>query len=163
MTISIRGLWEKSTSAEFLTAMARGEVPVPPHSADVGLVVASASPGRVELLWRPPPRLANPAGIVHGGYVAMALDDAAGLSAASLADRFQPMLTLELHIYFVRGVRPGETYRAIGEVVHAGKARILADARLVQSDDKLIARASGSFTPNAASIMRDDLSFGSNG
>jgi hypothetical protein len=34
--------------------------------------------------------------------------------------------------------------------VHAGNARVLADARITGPEGKLVARASGSFTPNTA-------------
>jgi uncharacterized protein (TIGR00369 family) len=147
---SFADLWERSTGVEFLLAIARGNVPHPPHTKDVGLSIETVSPGRLELSWQPPSRLTNPAGIVHGGYIAIALDDASGLSCASLGDRFRPMLTLDLHVDFVRPVRPETRYRAIGEVVHAGSTRTIADARILDSDGKLIARASGTFTPNRA-------------
>jgi len=149
-TSALAEIWANSTGAEFLQAIARGEVPSAPHAADVGLAVRTASPGHVELSWLPVPRLMNPAGIVHGGYIAMVLDDAAGLSCVSLGDRFRPMLTLDLRIDFLRQVSAGTAYRAFGEVVHAGKARTLADARIVGPDGKLIARASGAFLPNMA-------------
>jgi uncharacterized protein (TIGR00369 family) len=147
---SLVELWERSTGVEFLLAIAQGRVPHPAHTADVGLTLEMANPGRVELCWRPPNRLTNPAGIVHGGYVAIALDDASGLSCASLGDRFRPTLTLGLSVDFVRPVRPETRYRAMGEVVHAGSTRIIADARIVAGDGQLIARASGTFTPHRA-------------
>jgi uncharacterized protein (TIGR00369 family) len=131
-----------------LAAIAEGRVPQAPHAADIGLAVAAVAPGRVELTWRPPARLANPAGIVHGGYLAMALDDAAGLSCVSLGDRFRPMLTLELRIDYLRAAAPDVVYRAVGEVVHAGKTRVLADARVLDVDGKALARATGTFVPN---------------
>jgi uncharacterized protein (TIGR00369 family) len=147
---SFSELWARSTGVEFLLAIAQGRMPPAPHALDIGLTIDAVASGRLELSWRPTPRLTNPAGIVHGGYIAMALDDASGLSCASLGERFRPMLTLDLRIDFVRPVRPGETYRAIGEVVHAGNARVLADARMTGPDGRLVARASGSFTPNTA-------------
>jgi len=143
-------LWERTTAVEFLLAIARGRGPRPPHTIDVGLTIETVAPGRVELSWLPPSRLTNPAGIVHGGYIAIALDDASGLSCASLGDRFRPMLTLDLSIDFVRPVRPETRHRALGEVVHAGNTRMIADARIIDPEGNLVARASGTFTPNRA-------------
>jgi uncharacterized protein (TIGR00369 family) len=143
-------VWGQSTGTEFIRAIAEGRVPQMPHAVDVGLRVVDVSPGRIELAWRPPVRLTNPAGIVHGGYIAIALDDAAGLSCVSMAERFRPMLTMDLRIDFIRPAMPDVTYRALGEVVHPGKTRMLADARLVAPDGKIVARASGAFTTNKA-------------
>jgi uncharacterized protein (TIGR00369 family) len=148
MTSPFAELWPQLTGVEMLVAIAAGRVPNAPHAVDIGLALAAASPGRVELVWRPPARLANPAGIVHGGYLAMALDDAAGLSCVSLGDRFRPMLTLELRIDYLHAAAPDAEYRALGEVVHAGKTRVLADARVLRPDGQLLARASGTFVPN---------------
>lgn len=147
---SLVELWERSTGVEFLLAIAQGRAPRPPHTIDVGLTIETVTPGRVELSWLPPGRLTNPAGIVHGGYVAIALDDASGLSCASLGHRFRPMLTLGLSVDFVRPVRPEVRHRAVGEVVHAGNTRMIADARIIDPEGKLVARASGTFTPNRA-------------
>ncbi len=149
-TESIADFWARSTAAEFLAAISQGRVPPAPHTTDVGLTIAAVEPGRIELSWRPTPRLTNPAGIVHGGYISIALDDACGLSCVSLGDRFRPMLTLDLRLDFVRPVSPGVAYRAVGQVIHPGKIRMLADARIESPDGKLVARASGSFTPNRA-------------
>jgi uncharacterized protein (TIGR00369 family) len=153
---SFAELWERSTGVEFLLAIAQGRAPRPPHTIDVGLTIETVTPGRIELSWLPPSRLTNPAGIVHGGYVAIALDDASGLSCASLGGRFRPMLTLGLSVDFVRPVRPETRYRALGEVVHAGNTRMIADARVIDPEGNLIARASGTFTPNRAFDLSRD-------
>ena len=157
-------LWERSTAVEFLLAIAQGRLPHPPHTTDVALTIESVTPGRIELLWRPPRRLTNPAGIVHGGYIAIALDDASGLSCASLGERFRPMLTMGLSVDFVRPVRPETRYRAVGEVVHAGKTRMIADARVIDPEGILVARASGTFAPNQAfDPLRDSRMAARNG
>ena len=92
----------------------------------------------------------NPIGMVHGGYIAMVLDDTAALSCSTLADRYRPMLTLYLHLDFIRPVAAGDSYALIGEVAHAGATRLVADARIVSAAGKLHARATGSFVPNQA-------------
>ena len=143
-------IWSRSTGAEFLRAMSEGKVPVPPHAAFVGLAVRAVGEGRIEMAWSPGEPLRNPGGMVHGGYIAMVLDDTAALSCSTLADRYRPMLTLYLHLDFIRPVVACETYALIGEVAHAGAARLVADARIVSAAGKLHARATGSFLPNQA-------------
>ena len=147
---SFAEVWKRSSGVEFLLAIVQGRVPLPAHAIDVGLAIEAVTPGRIELSWRPPVRLTNLVGFVHGGYVAIALDDASGLSCASLEDRFRPMLTLSLSVDFLRPVRPETRYRTLGEVVHSGGTRTIADARIIDPDGKLVARASGTFTPNRA-------------
>ena len=141
-------IWARSSGAELLLAMAQGRVPVPPHASHVGLKLLTVDSGRLEMAWKPGAPLLNPGGTVHGGYVSMVLDDAAGLSCATLEERFRPMLTLDLQIDFFKPVFVGQDYRLHGTVVHRGSLRSVADARIVTPDGKTLARARGSFTPN---------------
>lgn len=143
-------LWQETDAASFLRAVASGEVPRSPHQEHAGLRIGDVQPGRVELEWTPEPHICNRAGIVHGGYLAIVLDDAAGLAGASLGERFVPMLTMDLRIEYIRPALPGQTYLAVGSVVHAGKTRVIADGRIEDADGRMLARASGSFTPNRA-------------
>ena len=143
--------WPDHTGLEMLRRWAGGDLPPPPHAAAVGLLITGApARGEVELRWRPPGSLANPAGIVHGGYSSLVCDDAAGLAAASLGERFLPQLTLDLHLTFVRPAQVGHSYTVRGEVAHAGGQRTVADAVIVDDREQLIARAHGSFIPNRA-------------
>jgi uncharacterized protein (TIGR00369 family) len=143
-------VWKRTTAAGFIRAMAAGEVAPAEHFAHLGLEVVTADEGTVELAWTPPAHLCNPGGIVHGGYIGVALDDGAGLGAASVGDRFWPMLTMDLRIEFLRPVKPGLRHRVLGTSVHAGRTRAVADARVEDPDGRLVARAAGSFTRNAA-------------
>jgi uncharacterized protein (TIGR00369 family) len=143
-------LWRRTTAAEFIQAIAAGEVPGAPHAEDVGLQISACEPGRVELVWEPTSRLANPAGMVHGGYASIVIDDAAGLAAASLGERFAPILTADLRIDFLRPILPGGRLTATGTVVHAGRSRTIADATVIDEDGRLLARGSGTFVPNRA-------------
>lgn len=143
-------LWQETDAAAFLRAVASGEVPRSPHQEHAGVRIGDVQPGHVELEWKPEPHICNRAGIVHGGYLAIVLDDAAGLAGASLGERFVPMLTMDLRIEYIRPALPGQTYLAVGSVVHAGKTRVIADGRVEDADGRMLARASGSFTPNRA-------------
>lgn len=143
-------VWNTTTGAGFIQAMADGRIPRSTHMEDVGVRVRTAEPGLIELVWEPTERICNRAGIVHGGYLSIVLDDAAGIAAASLGERFVPCLTMNLNIDFLRPAYPGRVYTAIGTIVKPGSARIVADGRIEDADGKLIARASGSFIPNKA-------------
>jgi uncharacterized protein (TIGR00369 family) len=132
---------------------AAGEFAPPPHAAAAGLVITAApEPGVLEMRWEPPAHLANPAGIVHGGYISLVCDDAAGLAAASFGERFRPPVTLDLHVSFLRPAHIGERYTVRGTVAHRGSQRVLADASILDGQQRLIARAQATFALRDMSI-----------
>jgi uncharacterized protein (TIGR00369 family) len=140
--------WERLSAAELLREMAAGRLPAPEYAERLGFTIRTVQPGRVECDWRPTPHLVNTAGSVHGGYLAMVLDNGGALACASLGEVFRPMLTLSLNLDFLRVVRAAGSYTVTGEVVHAGRTRIVAEAAITDADGRRMARASGSFTPN---------------
>lgn len=145
-------LWERTDAVGFLNGIIEGDVPRSPHQEHVGLSIMKVDAGRVELEWVPPERILNRAGIVHGGYLAIVLDDAAGLAASSLGERWVPMLTMDLRIEYIRPAQPHVRHVAIGTIVHSGRTRRIADARIEDPSGRLVARASGTFTPNRAFV-----------
>lgn len=144
-------LWARTDALGFLTAWTTGEVPQGPHTEHTGnRLVEVVGPGSLVFSWTPGPALANLSGMVHGGYVALVCDEAAGVSAAALGERFVPVLTLDLDVTFLRGCRLGEAHRVEGEVLHAGRTRVVSEARIFRPDGGLAATARGSFVPNRA-------------
>jgi uncharacterized protein (TIGR00369 family) len=143
-------VWERSTAAELIQAIADGRLPFAPHFDHLGLEIVQGELGRVELAWTPGAHLCNPGGIVHGGYIGIALDDASGLTAASIGERFLPMLTMDLRIEYFRPALPDVRHSVVGTLVHAGKTRRVADAAVTDPQGRLVARAAGTFTPNRA-------------
>ncbi|MCO1581888.1 PaaI family thioesterase [Crossiella sp. SN42] len=148
-------LWAQLTGEQMLVAMADGRARMPRHAEPIGLSLREVVRGRVSLRWKPSEQACNSAGQVHGGYLAMVLDDAGAMACVTLADRYRPMLTMSLHIDYLRPVLAGAEYVATGVVVHPGQRRMLADAEITDAQGRRVARASGSFTPN--------LSFDGNG
>lgn len=143
-------VWQRTTAAGFIQEMADGTLPAAGHFEHVGLELVKAEEGRVELAWTPQPHLCNPGGIVHGGYIGIALDDAAGLACASVGERFLPMLTMDLRIEYFRPALADVRHTVVGVLVHPGRSRRVADARVEDPDGRLVARAAGSFTVNRA-------------
>ncbi|MEU8804669.1 PaaI family thioesterase [Spirillospora sp. NPDC048819] len=144
-------LWNTLSGVEFIRAMRDKRLPEISDISDyIGQVVTAADPGRVEISWTPGEKLCNPGGIVHGGYIAMILDNAVCLAASSTCDRFLPMLTLNLNIDYLRGVRSGESYTVTGTCVHPGSARMVANAVIDDARGRPLAQASASVLPNKA-------------
>lgn len=130
--------------------MRDGDVPRWPQDELIGLGVAAAKPGVVELRWDPTPEACNPAGVAHGGYIAMALDNAVCMAASTLGDRFVPQLTLSLNIDYLRAVLPGTPYTVRGEVVHPGKSRTVVNGQIADPSGHVAAQAHAAVTANRA-------------
>jgi uncharacterized protein (TIGR00369 family) len=144
-------LWRTTDAAGFLRSWTTGTVDQGPHAQHTGnRLVEVTGPGEVVMAWTPGQQLANLSGNVHGGYIALVCDEACGLASASTGERFIPMLTLDLAVTFLRGAVIDAEHRIEGSVVHAGKARIVTDARVFRPDGTLAATARGSFLPNKA-------------
>ena len=142
-------LWRRTDAVDFLRAWTTGEVDQGDHARHTGnLLTEVPGPGAVVMAWTPGPQLANLSGNVHGGYLALVCDEAAGLAAASTGERFIPMLTLDLDVTYLRPGVVHEVHRVEGSVLHKGRARIVAEARILRPDGKLAVSARGSFLPN---------------
>jgi uncharacterized protein (TIGR00369 family) len=105
--------------------------------------VIRISEGRAEITMPMRPDFFHAANAVHGSVYFKALDDSAFFAANSLvSDVF--VLTVTYTVYFTRPISEGEM-RARGRVVHRSKNLIIADAELMDSSDRQIARGSGTF------------------
>ncbi|MCP2339910.1 PaaI family thioesterase [Actinomadura rupiterrae] len=142
-------MWDELSGAELIQAIADGTFPhVSTVDDHIGQDITSAEPGLVALRWTPGEHLTNPGGIVHGGYVAMILDNAVCLAGASTCEHFMPMLTLNLNVNYLRPVLAGETYTVTGNCVHPGRTRMVANAEITDTNGRAIAQASASVLPN---------------
>ena len=148
-TEPVAELWSTSDAVGFLRAWAAGEVPQGPHAEHTGnRLVEVREPGVVVMAWTPGPQLANLTGGLHGGYLALVCDEAAGLAASSLGERWVPMITLDLDVTFLRPGVIGSEHRIEGRVLHAGRQRVVSEATVHTPQGKLAVSARGSFIPN---------------
>ncbi|MBW8484445.1 PaaI family thioesterase [Actinomadura parmotrematis] len=144
-------LWNTLSGAELIQAIADGRFPqISDINDHIGQVMVSAVPGRIELSWTPDERLCNPGGIVHGGYIAMILDNAVCLAGTSTCEHFMPMLTLNLNIDYLRPVQAGRTYTVSGVCVHPGRTRMVCTAVLADAEGRPVAQANAGVLPNKA-------------
>jgi uncharacterized protein (TIGR00369 family) len=94
--------------------------------------------GRSEATWAPSAEWGNPVGNVHGGYIAVLVDDVAGMALMSLIGSGAP--TVSLQVDYLNQMPLGRTYTARGEVIRAGKATAIVDVHVYDVDDLLVAR-----------------------
>jgi uncharacterized protein (TIGR00369 family) len=105
--------------------------------------VIRISEGRAEITMPMKPDFFHAANAVHGSVYFKALDDAAFFAANSLvSDVF--VLTVTYTVYLTRPISEGAMH-ARGHVVHRSKNLIIADAELLDSADRQIARGTGTF------------------
>ncbi len=107
--------------------------------------------GRSEATWTPSPEWGNPVGNVHGGYIAVLVDDVAGMALLSIIGSGAP--TVSLQVDYLNVMPMGRTYTARGEVVRAGKATALVDVHVYDTDEVLVARGRCFF--QLPSVWRD--------
>jgi uncharacterized protein (TIGR00369 family) len=94
--------------------------------------------------------LHHAAGAVHGSVYFKMLDDAAFFATNSV-EREEFVLTSSFHVHFLRPIVAG-TIRAVGRLVHAGRTRFVAEAIAYDSEEREIARGSGTFLRSGSSL-----------
>jgi uncharacterized protein (TIGR00369 family) len=87
--------------------------------------------------------LFNPLGSVHGGSLATLLDSVMGCAVHATLPLGRGYTTLEFKLNFLRAAteRSG-LLTAVGQVVHAGRQQAVAEGRLSDASDRLVATAS---------------------
>jgi uncharacterized protein (TIGR00369 family) len=127
---------------DVLRALISGELPAAPIGATLGFTLDSVEPGRVEFSFDPAEHHYNPIGSVHGGVYATLLDSAAGCAVHSMLPAGVGYTSLDLTVKFLRAITVDTgRVRCVGTVAHLGGRTALAEARLVDPADRLLATA----------------------
>lgn len=110
----------------------------------LGLVGTDVSHGKVTIRGTPTPDHYNPAGTVHGGYVATLLDGAIALAVYSTLPADANYSTLDLKITYLRPLtEESGPVRAEASIIHSGRTIVAAEARLMDKSNRLCAHATG--------------------
>ena len=127
---------------EVLRAIEAGELPPPPVMATLGIEPVLFETGRAVFALRPAEMHYNPLGSVHGGVIATLLDSAAGCAVHSVLPAGTGYTSVDLSTKYLRPVtdRTGRV-TAEGQVISRGTRTALAEARLTDSDDRLLTHA----------------------
>lgn len=89
--------------------------------------------------------MANHSGFVHGGMIGALADSAMGRALRTVKPGIVRAMSFDLKVNFINAAKIGETLRATGRVVHAGRRTMVAHCRVEGRDGRLIATASGTF------------------
>jgi uncharacterized protein (TIGR00369 family) len=131
-----------SSGLEFLQAMIDGRLPGPPLMAALGMSLDEVAHGRAVFSVVPGEQHYNPIGSVHGGIYATLLDSAAGCAVHTTLPAGTGYTSVDLAVKFIKRITVDTgTVRAVGTVLSAGRRTALAEARLLDSEDRLLAHA----------------------
>jgi uncharacterized protein (TIGR00369 family) len=135
----VSALDRTGTGLEYLQKIVSGEYGNVPIGDHVGFRMTEVSKGRIVFTGEPGGNVLNLIGTVHGGYAATILDSALALSVLSTLDADSNFTTLEIKVNYVRPIAPGMAVRAEGAVVHSGRRVATSEARLTDSEGRLLA------------------------
>lgn len=128
-----------------LMAMVDGKAPAPPIMATLGFTDFRPTRGSVTVEMPAAAFHYNPLGSVHGGVLSTLLDTAAACSVHSTLEVGEMYTSLDLAVKFLRPVTiESGVLRCVGSVIQRGRRTALADARLYDQNDKLLAHATSS-------------------
>lgn len=126
---------------ELLRRMGK-DLPGPPIAYTLDFDLGEVSEGRVEFLMDPAEYHENPLGTVHGGVLATLLDSATGCAVHSTLPAGVAYTTTSLNVTYIRPVtqRTGQI-RCIGTVLSRGRRTALAEGRIIDANERLLAHA----------------------
>ena len=89
--------------------------------------------------------MTNHSGFVHGGMISTLADSAMGRSVRTVKPGVVRAMSFDLKLNFIAPAKVGETLRATGRVIHAGRRTMVAECRVEGPRGRLVATASGTF------------------
>ena len=119
-----------------------GRAPLPRAAATLGLefIDADVESGTIELAFAATAAFTNPTGNVLGAFQAAMLYDTIGPALLATLAPDQVQSTLDLHVSFLRPVKPGRLVGR-GQIVQRNGDLVYLEASLTDSSDTLIATA----------------------
>ena len=116
-----------------------------PAWAWMGFQLAETGDGTAVVDLIPTDDMANSSGFVHGGIISTLADSAMGRSVHTIKPGVVRATSFDLKLNFINPAKIGESLRATGKVVHAGRRTVVTECRVEDRNGKLIATASGTF------------------
>lgn len=135
-------LFVSRSGIDVLRAMADGEIPPPPIIQLIAGDRLQVEPGSVTITLTPQEFHYNPIGTVHGGIISTLLDTAAACSVQSTLPAGIGYTSMDLNVKFLRPVTIDTgLITCTGTVLQQGRRTALAEARLTDARNRLLAHA----------------------
>ena len=116
-----------------------------PAWAWMGFQLVETGTGTATVEMTPTEAMANSSGFLHGGIISTLADSAMGRSVHTIKPGVVRATSFDLKLNFINPAKIGESLRATGKVVHAGRRTVVTECRVEDRNGKLIATASGTF------------------
>jgi uncharacterized protein (TIGR00369 family) len=138
-------VWQEMTGLEVLTAQVEDRLPLSPISHLTGLRPTDVGEGTATAVLPCTEWLNTPGGNVQGGATAMLADAAMQMAIQTTSGRGDRFLPLDYKVNYLRPVFSDKRdLTARGQVVHRGRQIVIANAEIVNADNKRVALATGS-------------------
>jgi uncharacterized protein (TIGR00369 family) len=111
----------------------------------LGLTLMDSGDGYATVEMTATEEMANQSGFVHGGMISALADSAMGRSLRTIEPGVERAMSFDLKLNFINAAKIGETLRATGRVVHAGRRTMVAECRVEGRGGRLVATASATF------------------
>ncbi len=120
-------------------------LPIPPAARLLGwkLIAVDPQAGTIDVEFSARTEFTNPSGFVQGGFIAAMLDDTLGPAAFAMTGGKRMTTTIELHIHYVRPVRPGRVTTQ-ARVINLGATIAFLAGELYDAEGRLAATATAS-------------------
>ena len=112
----------------------------------LGLQTVDSGEGTATVEMKATEDMTNHSGFVHGGMISTLADSTMGLSVRTLTPGVVRSMSFDLKVSFISAAKIGQTLRATGRVIHAGRRTVVTECRVEGPDGKLVATASGTFS-----------------
>lgn len=113
---------------------------------EMGMTFEITEPGKVII--KMPIKLLHLATlkVAHGGAIAGMMDAALGVAALSLSStKGKVVSTVDFHMNFLVPVKLDDVLTATGEIIKAGNRILFAEAIIINQNNELISKGSGTF------------------
>jgi uncharacterized protein (TIGR00369 family) len=109
----------------------------------VGFKIEKIDKGEVQMSFPFSENITRWGGMVHGGAVMIALDNACGLAVMTV-NPSKNQVTMELKVNFLERLTDGP-FRVLGRVIRSGKTAVVAEGEIRDSKDRLCAKGIGTW------------------
>lgn len=121
----------------------------------LGLRIDELEPGRATLAMPFHPETITAAGYIHGGVIAALIDTAGDWAVATMHGRTVP--TIDLRVDYLRAASEEEELVAHAEVARFGRTISVADVKVTQGAERVVALGRGTYaTADAGRAGPDD-------
>lgn len=113
--------------------------------------VIEVEEGEIKMQFSTEQYMLNPIGILHGGIMATMLDEVMGAASFTLG-RPTGYATINMNVDYLMPAKKGDIIYGTGKVLRAGKTILHIESKLLNIDNKVIAKATSNMIATSVQI-----------